>query len=71
MTIGKLVRELMLEQELSYKQLARWAGLSPVTVRGVAEGRIRKPRPRTIARLARAFGRDPKEFQHLLEANHG
>jgi transcriptional regulator with XRE-family HTH domain len=71
MTIGRIVRELMLEHELSYDGLARIAGLSPVTVRGIATGRIRKPRAKTIAKIARAFGRDPKEFQHLLEANHG
>jgi transcriptional regulator with XRE-family HTH domain len=65
-TIGRIVRELMLEHELSYDELARIAGLSHFTLRGIVQGRIRKPHPRTIAKLARAFGRDPKEFADFL-----
>lgn len=72
MDLGSMVREWILQHELSYEELANQANLSTNTIRHLAEGITRKPRARTIARLARVLGRDPKEFQSLLtkEVSH-
>jgi transcriptional regulator with XRE-family HTH domain len=53
------VRDMRL---LSQRELAERAGLSPTTILKLESGRVDKPHPRTIRKLADALEVDPDEL---------
>lgn len=65
MSIGEVVRYHRGQADMSQEELAQKAGLSPTGIVRLEGGQIKRPRAKTLARLADALGVDQGA---LLEA---
>lgn len=60
--IGKNLRILMAEMDISTTELAQLSGLSLTTVSNLKNGKIPKPKMSTIQAIADALGISPSEI---------
>ena len=59
---GDRLRKVRDMRLLSQRELAKRAGLSPTTILKLESGRVDKPHPRTIRKLADALEVEPDEL---------
>jgi transcriptional regulator with XRE-family HTH domain len=60
--VGGLIRHYRGEAGLTQEELAERAGLAPSSVVHLESGEVKRPRAKTLAKLAAALGVDPREF---------
>jgi DNA-binding SARP family transcriptional activator/DNA-binding XRE family transcriptional regulator/Tfp pilus assembly protein PilF len=67
-TVGGLLREHRLRAGMTQPELARRAGVSVRALRDLEQGRVRRPRSRSVQRLAAALGLADADRARLLAA---
>lgn len=60
--VGEVIRYYRGEAEMTQEQLAKLAAISPSSLVGIETGETRRPRAKTLTRLAWALDVDPREF---------
>jgi transcriptional regulator with XRE-family HTH domain len=61
------LRDLRADQVLSQQDLATRAGVSKTTIVGIEAGRIIRPHPVTVRKLAAALGMEPRDVLRQIQ----
>jgi transcriptional regulator with XRE-family HTH domain len=69
--VGELLRRYRLQARLTQEELGERAELSVRAVRNLEQGRVGRPRPDTVRRLASALVLDPEQEARLVAATRG
>jgi DNA-binding XRE family transcriptional regulator len=68
---GRLLRQRRLAAGLTQQQLAERSGMSLRTLRDLEHGRVQRPQPRSVQRLAAALGLSSEERAALVTPGEG
>ena len=66
--ISALVRRWRRARGLTQQQLAERSGISIGSLRDLEQGRLKRPRPRSVDRIADALSLDPRQREQLVRA---
>jgi len=67
--VGERLQELIAEKDWDYTTTARETGLSVGTIQNLVNGKVLKPHPKTIHKIATGFGKTEAEvLRHLRTA---